>query len=275
LTEQSNLIQTDLIANSSVDISTLETDASLAAPGSAVVGAHMGGGLPVGFQVVGSAQAGNTGEKLLVEDNVPSAYSNDATRFNYVDHQATLIDFGTATVDGVPVNWGIYAGGIAFDATGNAIAVDFHPFAFANGGTTPLAVIGTSGSANFVVGQTTIVGQTKPVTELGNLGGSVTSLTMDINLGATPTVSNYKLNVTDANSRNWTGTSSGSMSLSTFANGIPLGVICAGTSCGSVTGSGSAAGILIGPNAKGLISSYVLSTTTGQAVAGAVVLSRP
>ena len=262
LTEQNYLTQTDLVANSTVDISTLETDASPAASKSAVVGAHMA------LRSVGSAQVGNTGEKLLVEDNVPSAYSNDVTGFNYVDHQATQIDSGAATVDGVNVNWGIYKGGIAFDASGNAIAVDYHPFAFANGGATSPAAISTmTGTATFlnVVGSST-------VTESGKLGGSV-ALSVGINLGAA-TVTSYNLAVTDGNSRSWTGAFSGSAPLSTFANGISLAGNCA---CGSgmVNASGSAAGILIGQSAKGLISSYVLSTTSGQAVAGAVVLSRP
>jgi hypothetical protein len=256
LSEQNNLTQTDLIGNSSVDISTLETDASPAVSGSAVVGANLS------LRAVGSAQIGNTGEKLLVEDGAPSAYSNDVTHFNYVDHQAIMMNpLGVGQVDGVNVNWGIYAGGIAFDGSGNAIAVDFHPFAFANGGATPLSVISSiGGTATFsnVVGSST-------VTEQGKLGGSV-ALSVGVNLSAA-TVTSYNLGVTDGNSRIWTGTFSGSTPLSTFANGIPLTTTC---SC-SGTPSGSAAGILIGPNAGGLISSYVL--TAGQAaVAGAVVI---
>lgn len=261
LTEQNNLTQTDLVANSTVDISTLETDASPAASKSAVVGAHMA------LRSVGSAQVGSTGEKLLVEENVPSAYSNDVTGFNYVDHQATQIDAGAATVDGVNVNWGIYKGGIAFDASGNAVAVDFHPFAFANGGATPTTVINSiGGTATFA----TVVGSSI-VTESGNLGGSVT-LNVGIDLTAA-TVTSYNLGVTDANYRSWTGTFSGSAPLSTFANGISLSATCAVSCTGSATGN--ATGVLIGPKAGGLISSYVLSTTSGQAVAGAVVLSRP
>lgn len=223
-----------------------------------------------GAPAVGSALAGNPGEQLLVEDSVPSGYSNNATKFNFLDNHATLIDYGTAQVDSVNVTWGIYAAGIAFDTSGKAIAIDFHPFAFANGGATPLAVIGNiGGSATF----STVVGSTQPVTQSGNLGGNVT-LNVGINLTAA-TVTNYTLGVIDANSRSWTGNliNGTPVALSTFAqNGTPLTVTC-GTCSGTV--SGSAAGMLIGPNAKGLISSYLLSTTTGQAVAGAVVMSRP
>lgn len=265
-TEQNHLTQTEHLANSSVDLSTLETDSSPAAPGRAVVGAHMDGGLLTigGTPAVGSAQAGNAGEKLLVEDNVPTAYSNDATGFNYVDHKAELKGYGTAQVDSVNVTWGIYAGGIAFDTSGKAIAIDFHPFAFANGGATPMAVVNTiGGTASF----SNVAGSTA-VTESGKLGGSV-NLIVGVNLTAA-TVTSYNLAVTDGNSRSWTGALTSPVALSSFANGTPLAVTC---TC-SATASGSAAGMLIGPNAKGLISSYVL--TAGQAaVAGAVVMSRP
>ena len=263
-TEQNKVTQTDRLANSSVDLSTLETDSSPSAPGSAVVGAHMAGEI----LTVGSAQAENPGEKLFVENNVPTSYSNNATGFNYLANDAAPIDSGTAQVDSVNVTWGIYAGGIAFDTSGKAIVINFHPFAFVNGGATPPSVVDNiGGTATF----SSVVGNTQPVTESGNIGGNVT-LNVGINLGAA-TVTSYNLGVTDANSRNWTGTLNSPVPLSTFANGMPLAVTCGG--CGSGMASGNTAGMLIGPNAKGLISSYLLSTATGQAVAGAVVMSRP
>jgi hypothetical protein len=220
-----------------------------------------------GAPAVGSALAGNSGEKLLVEDNFPSGYSNDATDFNYLANDVAPIDYGTAQVDGVNVTWGIYAGGIAFDTSGKAIAIDFHPFAFANGGATLISSVSGTAAFSTVVGSST-------VTASGNLGGSVT-LNVGINLSSA-TVTSYVLGVTDANARAWTGNllNGTPVALSTFANGTPLAGTCV---CGSgtVSANGSAAGLLIGPAAKGLISSYALSTTTGQAVAGAVVMSRP
>ena len=174
-------------------------------------------------------------------------------------------------MDGVEVTWGIYADGASFDTSGYAIKINSHPFAYVKEGATPPAVISAmSGNATF----SNTVGYTKPVTESGNLGGSV-NLNIGINLGAS-TLTSYNLSVSDVNSRNWTGAFIGSVPLSTFAlNGTQLAVTCGGTSCGSGMGSGLAAGILIGPNAKGLISSYILSTTTGQSVAGAALVSRP
>jgi hypothetical protein len=267
--DQNKVTQTDRLANSSVDLSTLETDSSPAASGSAVVGAHMAAGL----LAVGSAQAGSSEEKLFIENNVPTSYSNDATGFNYLANDAPPIQSGTAQVDSVNVTWGIYAGGIAFDTSGKAITINYHPFAFVDGGATSPAVIAhIGGSAAFSSSSSSMVGSTQPVTESGTLGGSVT-LNVGINLG-TGTLTSYNLAVKDANSRSWTGNlvSGTPVALSTFANGTPLAVTC-GVCSGPA--NGSAAGILIGPNAKGLISSYVLSTTTGQAVAGAVVMSRP
>lgn len=266
--EHDELTQTDQLSNSSVDLNTLEKDASPAARGSAVVGAHLAGGV----RAVGSALAGNQGENLFSENNIPGSYSNNITGFNFIAKEdAEPIDHGRAQVDGVEVTWGIYADGTSFDISGNAIKINFHPFAYVNEGATPQAIISSmSGNATF----SNVVGYTKPVAESGNLGGSV-NLNVGINLG-TSTLTSYNLSVADVHSRNWTGTFNGSVPLSTFAlNGTPLTVTCGGTSCGSGMGSGLAAGLLIGPNAKGLISSYVLSTTTGQSVAGAALVSRP
>lgn len=263
-TQQNSITQSDRLGNTSLDLNTLETNGSPATPGSAVVGAHLSSGL----MAVGSAQTGNPGVTLLAEGNDPGSYANNVSGFNFIANEADSFSQGTAQVDGVTVSWGIYAGGIAFDPSGKAITINFHPFAYAIEGATPATVVSTMrGSATF----SNVAGYTKPVTESGNMGGSV-NLNIAINLGAS-TVTSYNLTVTDANARNWTGSlvNGTPVALATFANGTPLAVSCSG----SGVATGSAAGLLIGPNAKGLISSYVLSTTNGQAVTGAVLMSRP
>ncbi len=262
-TGQNKIIQPDLLGNTNLDLNTLETDVSPAPSGSAVVGAQMADGL----LVVGSVQAGNTGETLLVERSVPGSYTNNNTGFNFIANEGSPINKESAYVDDVKVTWGIYNGGIAFDRSGNAFEINFQPFAYVSGGATPPSVVSAiGGTATF----STMVEYTKPVTESGTLGGNVT-LNVGINL-STATLTSYNLGVTDANSRNWIGTLSAPVPLSTFMNGTPLAV-----TCGACTGtaSGSAAGLLIGQNAKGLISSYALRTTTGQAVVGAAIMSRP
>jgi hypothetical protein len=263
--EQNKITQSDKLANTTLDLNTLETDATRASEASVVTGANMA----AGRLTVGSAQAGNPGEILFTEKDIPSSYSNNVTGFNFIENDGKLIDSGSAQVDDVEVNWGVYAGGVSYNVSGNPVAVNYHPFAFAHEGATPLTVVqNIGGSANFP----TMVGNTQPVTETGNVGGSV-NLNVGINLGAA-TVTNYTLAVTDASSRNWNGTFNGSVALSTFAqNGVSLAVTCAG--CISTLGSGSAVGVLIGTQAKGLISSYVLSTPSGQSVVGAAIVSRP
>ncbi|MGC2164986.1 MAG: FecR domain-containing protein, partial [Gallionella sp.] len=264
-TDQSKLTQTETLANSSVDLNTLETDSSPALPGSGVVGAHMAAGLLTS----GGAQVGVQGNKLFVEDGFPTSYSNDATGFNYLANDAPPIQSSTAMVDSAKVTWGVYAGGVAFDSTGNAIAINYHSFAYTSeGATAPTVVSSIGGTATFssVVGSST-------VTESGNISSnSGVTLNVGIDL-STATLSSYNLAVTDANSRNWTGTLNSPVNLSSFVNGAALAVTCSGACSG--TASGGAAGMLIGQNAKGLISSFALGTTNGQAVAGAVVMSRP
>jgi hypothetical protein len=262
---QNKVTQPDNLANTQVDLNALENDGVPAPPGSAVVGAHLANGL----HTVGTAQSGRAGDQILVEDDVPGTYSNHTTGFNYVASEGgEPIQPGTATVDGVAVNWGLYAGGVAFDNSGRAIAISFHPYAYASA--PPSVITALGGSATF----STVVGNTPPVTESGNVGGSV-NLNVGVNLG-NATLTGYNLAVTDAGSRNWTGTLNGAVPLATFAqSGAALAATCSGTGCGAGAGSGLAAGMLIGPNAKGLITSYALGTPTGQAVVGAAIMSRP
>lgn len=264
----SEIIQPVRLGNGAVDLQAPLSGVSTAS-GSAVVGVHMDSEI----LAVGGVQAGLAGQTLILNDSgLPSIYSSDGTNFNYLANDAPLIDYGTAVVDGVNVKWGVYAGGVTFDPSGNATSVDFHHFAFAGSTTPPEVISALGGVATF----SNIVGYSQPTTELGGIGGSVTSLTVNITLGANAAVTGYNLGVTDAHARNWTGVFNGNVGLSTFAqSGVPLTVTCAGAPCGSGVGSGNAVGVLVGPNAKGFISSYGLSTTTGQAVAGAVVMSRP
>lgn len=266
---QNKVTQTDNLANTTVDLNTLENDGSPASTGSAVVGAHLANGL----LAVGTAQSGRAGDQLLVEDDIPGIYSNSKTGFNFISSEDNgPANVGAATVDGVAVTWGIYARGVAFDSSGNPVSINFHPFVYASEGATPPSVISAiGGTATF----SNVVGNTPPVTESGNIGGSM-SLSVGVNLG-NATLTSYNLAVTDASSRGWTGTlNSAAVPLSTFAQGgAALAVTCSGASCGSGVGSGQAAGILIGANAKGLITSYALGTTTGQAVVGTAIMSRP
>jgi hypothetical protein len=263
-TQQDSITQINRLGNTNLDLNTLETDGEPAAPGSAVTGAN----LSASMLNVGCVSAGNPSQTLLAENDLPGSYANNVSGFNFVAGENDPLNEGKVQVDGAAVNWGIYTGGISFDTSGKAFAINFHPFAYVSGGA-PVVTSVMSGSATF----SSIAGYTQPVNELGNIGGSV-NLAATVNLGAS-TITSYNLTVTDAGSRNWTGNlvNGAPVALATFANGTPLTVTC--SNCGPGVLNGSAAGLLVGANAKGLISSYVLSSTTGQAAAGVVVLSRP
>ena len=265
-TQQNNVTQTEHLGNSNLNLDTPENDSSSSSSssssGSAVVGSHLSEGL----LAVGSVRAGNPGATIQAGGGSLSGYANNVSGFNFSASEADQIERGSVQVDGSTVSWGIYADGTAFNTSGKAITINAHAYAYAYGGAAPPAVLGT-GTASF-----STLAHTTPVSESGNPGGSVT-LNVSVNLG-TSTLTGYNLNVTDASSRNWNAQliNGTPVALSSFANGTPLSV-----NCNSCTGSatGNAAGLLIGSNAKGMISSYALGTTTGQAVTGAVILSRP
>jgi hypothetical protein len=229
------------IANGAIELDSNVGQLNASPVGTASVGTH----LISGSVTVGGLITDNSGLSVLVDNaGLPAVISNSITNYNYVSNSAPLIDFGSAMVDSVTV-----------DSAGNATSVDFHHFALAMGGATPTqAVNNMNGTASF----SNVVGFTKPINELGNIGGSLTVNT-SIQLGASPAVTSYNIGVTDANSRVWAGAFSGSLPLSAFAQtGVPLSVNCAGAQCGSGTGIGNATGILIGPNAKGLLRQSVV-----------------
>jgi hypothetical protein len=267
--DKGDIIQPITIANGAIDLGYFVGQFTAAPVGTASVGTHVA----TGSVSVGGLVTDNIGLIVLIDDaGLPGVITNRATNYNYVTNFAPLVDFGSAIVDSMPVIWGIYAGGTTFDIAGNPSPVDFHHFALATGGATPDQVITSmNGTATF----SNVVGFTKPTNELGGIGGGVT-INTGIQLGASPAVTSYNIGVVDANSRTWAGAFAGSVPLLTFAqSGVPLSVTCTGAQCGAGAGTGNATGILIGPSAKGLITSYGLATTTGQRVGGAAVLSRP
>ncbi|MBS4097682.1 MAG: FecR domain-containing protein [Sulfuricella sp.] len=236
---------------------------------SMLIGAYSGGGAAT----TGSVKAGDPGANLLIGANHdPASASNNASRFNYLAGDAKLIQSGVIDEDGIDAHWGIYAGGVSFDPSGRAIPIAYHHFIFLERGLTPPEVItAMTGTASF----SRVDGYSPPTNELGGMGGNV-KLDVTVSLGGNAAVTAYNLGVSDAQARNWSGAFSGNVPLGDFAQrGVPLAVTCSGASCGSGSGSGSAVGVLAGPAAKALVTSYGLSTTTGQQVVGTAILSRP
>jgi hypothetical protein len=188
-------------------------------------------------------------------------------------HGSKLLQSGSTTVDGLPVEWGVYYGGNSTTSDfPYTTAIDLHHFIYAPGGVTPPAVIaGMSGSATY----STILGGTTPADENASLGGGVQSASVSVNLGANPGVTSYAINVTDAQSRSWQGSYQGFTTLADFLNnGVPLNPTCTGSNCGTGPGVGKGAGVLLGTQAGALATSYGMKMPTGQGVYGTILLGK-
>jgi len=185
-----------------------------------------------------------------------------------------VVQSAQAQIDGVQVAWGVYSGGAQSDSSGeNWQYTDYHDFAWSSGGATPMSVI-NSLSGTFVFNQ--VVGATTPTSENGTIGGQLNSLSVSMQFGANPGVTNYAVDVTDGNQRRWQAASTGFVSLSDFKSGqLSLSGSCVSAACGATQANGGAAGIVVGANGKGLITSYGLSTQQGDMVSGVAVLIRP
>lgn len=191
---------------------------------------------------------------------------SEASGFQFVAGLAPLAQAGGAVIDGVPVRWGVYAGGVQIDPSHGAVNAQFFQFMGAQS-ITPVATLQQTGSATF----STTVGFTKPVDEQGRIGGTA-SLIVGITFGATPTLNRYDLTVTDAGARSWTGTLVTPQTLASFGKSqstTNLNASCGGA-CPS-TGNGKASGFVIGPNRGGMITSYNLSAGTA-GVTGSVAV---
>jgi len=217
------------------------------------------------------------GSVILVDPDwgIPSAAADTRNGFNFLTGNDTfLYDMESATVDGVDVTWGLYGNTADIDpVTGALRPVDFHHFAFAPAGLTPMSTLKRlSGTVTF--GQ--LVGGTMLTDESGGVGGQVNSLSIGMQFGPQVLVTSYQLNATDSQSRNWNAQFNGQVSLRDFRAGkLPLNAQCTGDGCGSGAGSGQASGVVIGKTGKGVITSFGLQTTSGQTVAGAAVVARP
>ncbi|MCW3478454.1 FecR domain-containing protein [Neisseriaceae bacterium JH1-16] len=206
---------------------------------------------------------------------LPYAAADTRNGFNFLaGNDAVLYDLEYATVDGVNVQWGLYGNASDVDpVTGAVRPVDYHHFAFAPSGLTSNAMLHhLTGTATF--GR--LVGGTMLTDESGGIGGQVNALSIGVQFGPQVSITSYQLNATDSMSRTWNAQFNGQVSIRDFRDGkLPLTTQCIGDGCGVGNGAGQAAGVIIGKSGKGIITSFGLQTTSGQAVAGAAVVSRP
>lgn len=194
---------------------------------------------------------------------------NDGSLLFVVDDDTLQpISFQSAQVDGATVYWGVYNGGASSDAYGDWQYADLNAFAFSSAGSTPLSVIQSmSGTLSY----SSIVGATAPIDEYANQGGQLNSLSVQVTFGANPTIDSYAINVTDGQNRQWNAASTQAVSLATFKSGnLQLSGSCNG--CQGSNVSGTAAGVLIGNHAGGLITSYTLHSDQQESASGVAVL---
>ena len=248
-------------------------DAHPAAPNSAMVGGDI-------FPVVGangtfylSGSGGMVINDLLNNHALLDPANNmvavsDGKGFRYSRYDAPLIAPGSAIVDGIPVNWGIYQGGLKFDPMSGEVKPLLFHFTYAPLATPPVVMQTIGGVHAFG----TIAGFNTPVAENGLVGGTVSSFSATINF-ASLQLTNWNIALTDANSRSWNGAYTGTLSLNPAgAFSAPLtSAGCTGAGCaGSTTGTGNFSAIVVGPNGGGIISSYDIQSGSA-AVGGSVV----
>lgn len=239
-----------------------------APPGTALAGGGMGSGGPNN----GAGTVGDPGNQMtLMLDSAGDALIVSADRFSYNRNGAPSVMSGNTTVGDQAVRWGIYDGGTMLD---NGVGSTNPKFFWMTGTRTsnPANLLTAVSSGNLYF--TSVGGFTKPITETGSVGGTVTSASVTIgNMNGVPALINYNLGVTDAVGRNWSGNLTGSQSLASFQTGgvNNLSVSCSGA-CTS-TGAGNAQGVVIGnPTPVGMISSYKMTAGTASVVGA--VLSR-
>lgn len=225
-----------------------------------------GGGVGSGAGVVGN----DFGLTLDAQGNVISVGSSG---FAYARAGAPLVQQGSASLGGIPVHWGIYAGGQISDGMGVRYPSFFH-FMGAPNATSPSVLLSVLASPMTFSASAANNEYTLPIAENGAVGGKVALSITLANVSSTPSVTAYNLGVQDANSRNWTASlAGGPVGLGTFlkGSGATLNVNC--SACPQSSGIGSAHGAAIGASSvQGVVSSYDLKA--GSAGVTGSVLAR-
>ena len=243
---------------------------ALTAPvGTAIAGGGVGSTGPTN----GAGAIGDASSKLsAMLDATGAVLIVTADKFSYNRDGAPAIMLDSATVGAEKVNWGVYDGGTMID---NGVTASNTKFFWmdATSATTSANLV-TALSPNSMT-FSTVGGFTKPITEGGSVGGSVTASSITLaNVSSVPSVTAYSLSVTDALGRNWSGNLTGTQSLSAFQTGgtSNLSVSCGGGTCGTSTGTGNVQGVVIGnPSPVGMISSYKMMGAGSTAVVGAIL----
>lgn len=218
----------------------------------------------------GSIEGPGKGLAMLVDLSGAPLFIT-ADQFSYNRNAAPLVMSANTTLADQAVRWGVYDGGTMVDNGVSSANTKFYWMTGTNTTTTATLLTAlVSGNLTY----STVGGFTKPISESGKVGGTVTSTNITIgNASGVPTLVNYSMALTDAVGRSWVGNLTTAQSLASFQSGGAnnLSVSCSGA-CIS-TGTGNAQGVVIG-NATpvGMISSYRMNAGTASVVGA--VLSR-
>jgi hypothetical protein len=181
---------------------------------------------------------------------------------------AILVSSGGDTANGV--RWDTWAGGVTIDektAVGNTYVVSVDPL-----NKTSALDLATLQTGGVTATYNQVPGAQFVANYLGTTG-TINKLSVDVNFG-TQMVTNYDLDVTVL--ANWKANGSGSISQFTGANGILLNGTCTGCTGSPAVNpaTGTAHGTFVGSTAGNLVTTFGMSSATGQAVSGAAYLQK-
>ena len=247
----------------------------LAPNGTVIAGGGMGSNGPSS----GAAYIGEPLDSLSLQlDAAGSPVSLSSENFSYQRNSAHAVMLDAKTLGTETVRWGIYDGGTMVDNGVTSSKTTFF-WMTATSATTTANLLSAIPATSATLSLSTIGGFTEPITETGSRGSSFISSSITLkNLGGTPTVDSYNLQVTDALSRNWNASLTSPQSLDSFRSGSTqnLSGTCSGcgqanTSTSPISVTGYAQGVVIGnPTPVGMVSSYQMTAGTA-ALAGSVL----
>ena len=255
-------------------------DTVTAAPNGTVIA---GGGMGSNGPNSGAAYIGEPSGRLsLMLDAKGNPVSVSGDNFSYQRNGAAAVMLDAKTFGTETVRWGIYDGGTMVD-NGITSSKPLFFWMTATSATTSANLLSALPTSSATLSLSTIGGFTEPITENGKRGSAFISSSITLkNLGGTPTVDSYKLQVTDSLARNWNASLVAPQSLDSFRSGSTQNLSGSCSGCGQasqastspISVSGNAQGVVIGnPTPVGMVSSYQMRAGTA-AVAGSVLTTR-
>jgi hypothetical protein len=268
------ILQAITDANGDVDLSALGAGATLAPPGSGVVGADSFLD-PRSGQLVSAGSLHTSDGKpdkgiFLGEDQsvLAIADKNLGGGYAFVAGRGRLEDVGRLANG---IQWGRWSGEIVRVEDGQLVNSlgDFH-YMYSPNLTTPTQLAAITGAFSY-----SYVGGTSPTDERGTVG-RITSASVAVDF-SNQRISNYSVNlvIPAARTETWSASGNGSFQQFMSSSGIALAGSCEGCLLGlpALAATGSARGAFVGSQAEALISSFNLQAG-GNSVVGTAAFAR-